>query len=341
MGKHTNKEIKEIIIKLHKKGKKLKDIANIVQKPTSTIHDIITKENKQKYNNKEENRGRNNILNKYEKRIVSRTIKKDCQKSTKEVKEYIQERFNKKVSRSTVYNVIKELGFKSYIPRKKPLLTEYNIKIRKEFSSNFFAKSIGYWRNVIWSDECNFKLYNPNYQKRYWKNPSQEYQLPISITTTETKKYAGGTVMVWGCFSYYGKGKLIILDHTVTSTRYQQVLSENLIESANMMGLNEFIFQQDNAPAHTSNLLKQFFKENHIDLLPWPANSPDLNPIENIWGHISLELSKRSVKTINDMKCQILDIWQSLDTLYLQTLADSMPNRLREVIERNGKHANY
>ena len=123
--------------------------------------------------------------------------------------------------------------------------------------------------------------------------------------------------------------------------RYQQILSENLIESANLMGLNKFIFQQDNAPAHTSKLLKLFFKENNIELLPWPANSPDLNPIENIWGYISSELSKKEIKSINDMKTQILNIWENLDPFYLQKLADSLPRRLREVIESNGKHTNY
>ena len=147
--------------------------------------------------------------------------------------------------------------------------------------------------------------------------------------------------MVWGCFSYSGKGKLVILDNTINSIRYQQILCENLIESANTMNLNEFIFQQDNAPPHTSNLLKLLFRENQVELLPWPANSPDLNPIENIWGYISLELSKRNVKSINDMKSQILDIWENLDIKYLQKLSDSMPNLIREVIESNGKHIYY
>ena len=71
-------------------------------------------------------------------------IKKNCQKSIKEVKEFIENNLNKNISKSTVHNVIKELGFKSYIPRKKPLLTEINIKIRKKFSINFFSKSIQY-----------------------------------------------------------------------------------------------------------------------------------------------------------------------------------------------------
>ena len=91
-----------------------------------------------------------------------------------------------------------------------------------EFSKTFFAKSIQYWRNVVWSDECSFKLYNPNFQNSYWKNTSGDYQLPLSITTKGTKKFYGGSVMVWACFSYFGKGKLVILENNVTSTIYNK-----------------------------------------------------------------------------------------------------------------------
>ena len=58
-----------------------------------------------------------------------------------------------------------------------------------------------------------------------------------------------------------------------------------------MMVLEDFIFQQDNAPAHSSKLIKKFFEENKIKLLPWPAQSPDLNPFENFWAILGSKLS--------------------------------------------------
>ena len=134
---------------------------------------------------------------------------------------------------------------------------------------------------------------------------------------------------------------MVFLDQTVTALRCQQILSENIIESKNMMGLDRFIFQQDNETPPTSTLLKRFFEENKIQLLPWPANSPDLNPIENIWGHISSELSKKNIKSLNDLKNEISNIWENLDISKLQKLVNSMPNLLREVIENNGQYTNY
>ena len=124
MGKHLNDEIKKIIVDLHKKGKKLNEISNIVQRPISTIHDIIMKSKVQLCNDNNEKRGRKEKLNQYEKRIISRFIIKDRNKSINETKRYIKESFKTNLIRSKVGKIINQLGFKSFIPRKKPKLTQ-------------------------------------------------------------------------------------------------------------------------------------------------------------------------------------------------------------------------
>ena len=68
--------------------------------------------------------------------------------------------------------------------------------------------------------------------------------------------------MVWACFPYHGIGKIVFVEENINSLKYQQTLVENLMNSAKMMGLQNFIFQQDNAPAHSSKLIKKYFEEN-------------------------------------------------------------------------------
>ena len=66
--------------------------------------------------------------------------------------------------------------------------------------------------------------------------------------------------------------------------KYCTILSENLKVSARLLDVDQFVFQQDNDPKHTSNLAKTYFSRNNIELLPWPAQSLDMNPIENLWA---------------------------------------------------------
>ena len=95
-------------------------------------------------------------------------------------------------------------------------------------------------------------------------------------------KYGRGRVMVWGCFSSKGVGKLIFIDDIMDIFLYLDILRNNLWKSARIMGLNQFIFHQDNDPKHTSKLIKSFLEENNIEFMEWPSQSLDINPIEHV-----------------------------------------------------------
>jgi transposase len=337
MKKQYSREIKEIIKELYENGKKPKIIAELLNIDLNKIYCIIHRMKKNYNKENIENRGRKKKLNKREERMLVNDLRKNKNQSIRDMTKEYNSYNNMNISKSTVYNVIKDNNFNSYVARKKPFLSEVNIKKRLNFSKEFFCKSIEYWRNVIWSDECSFKLFNPNQNTKYWKQPEKSFKIP---TTVPTKTYSE-KIMVWSCFSYNGVGKLIFIEENINSLKYQQILVENLNESANMMGLNEFIFQQDNAPPHSSKLIQNFFNENNINVLPWPAQSPDLNPIENLWAIISLRLTRKNLKSKKELKEEIRKIWSSIELSELRRLVDSIPNRLREVVEKKGFHTKY
>uniref|UniRef100_A0A3B5BJS6 Tc1-like transposase DDE domain-containing protein n=1 Tax=Stegastes partitus TaxID=144197 RepID=A0A3B5BJS6_9TELE len=101
---------------------------------------------------------------------------------------------------------------------------------------------------------------------------------------------------------------------------------------------NDWVFQQDNAPIHNARLTKTFFQDNNITLLDHPACSPDLNPVENIWGWMAREVCKNGhqFQTGDGLREAIFTTWNNIPSRLLETLVSSMPKRISEVINNNG-----
>ena len=108
--------------------------------------------------------------------------------------------------------------------------------------------------------------------------------------------------------------------------------------SAHARFADDFIFQQDNASIHTSRETKEFFQEHDVEVLEWPALSPDLNPIENVWGKLAQAVyaNGKQYDTKEDLKRAILFEWDALLQEYLATLIRAMKKRCIDVIKAIG-----
>ena len=102
-----------------------------------------------------------------------------------------------------------------------------------------------------------------------------------------------------------------------------------------------FIFMQDNARPHSANLTATFLRENNVNVLQWPPCSPDLNPIENFWGALKRELDRREIHGMQELFDVTQEVFTRFDQQTLNQLIESMPERCREVIARNGWHTKY
>ena len=148
--------------------------------------------------------------------------------------------------------------------------------------------------------------------------------------------------MVWGCFAWSGVGELAQIDGIMNADKYIDILSENLEPSILKIGLeNGFLFQQDNDPKHTARKTQKFFRGSRIKVLEWPPQSPDLNPIENLWSILDAKLDKSNVTNKYRLFEALQMAWESIDQSYLQNLVESMPRRLGAVIRANGGHTKY
>ena len=102
-------------------------------------------------------------------------------------------------------------------------------------------------------------------------------------------------------------------------------------------------FMQDGAPCHTAKLITNYLREQGVQLLSWPGNSPDMNPIENVWGFIKGKLARQTITTRQQMIAALLKEWFR-DPAFLEKLRksiDSMQTWIAAIIAAKGGHTKY
>lgn len=149
--------------------------------------------------------------------------------------------------------------------------------------------------------------------------------------------------MVWGAFSSECTLDLQFTSSRMNSSDYIDVLENSLLPFLEANREVPYIFQQDNARIHVSRETNRFFTNCSIQIMEWPACSPDLNPIENIWGILVRRVyaDNRQFSHVEELKTAILNEWNNLEAPLLKTLADSMKKRLFEVAKVRGSSINY
>ena len=157
------------------------------------------------------------------------------------------------------------------------------------------------------------------------------------------RHFGGGSVKVWDGFGSNGKTELALITTRTKSADYILMLKSKLLPSGSKIGGKNEIFQQDNASIHTSRQTKHWLANNLIKYFDWPAKSPDLNPIENIWGILARRVytNGKQYYSVSDIKEAIFSAWNSIEPEICQYLVDSMSNRLFEITRKNGGSIDY
>ena len=161
----------------------------------------------------------------------------------------------------------------------------------------------------------------------------------------ERNRYDGGSIMVWGAINAGFRFNLIILDGTLTARRYNDgILNPVLLPLLGRQRHNQnLIFQQDNARPHSARVTQDFLRQHGVNVMDWPAVSPDMNPNEHMWDELGRRVRERPnpPQNLRKLGLALQQEWQNILRRTVRRLTRSMRQRLRAVIDNNGGHTRY
>jgi len=184
---------------------------------------------------------------------------------------------------------------------------------------------------TIFTDESSFQLFR-NTVRRWSKHPNDE----LKCRPKNRQK-----VHVWGAISVKGALTCHTFRCNLNGPYYVHILENYLLPAARQQFRRNWCLQQDNDPKHTSNISKQFINNNVPQLLDWPSNSPDANPIENIWSIVKRKVEKRKPKNIDELELFLSEEFKNIDVNTVKNSVMSMKKRCLSLIDSKGERIKY
>lgn len=266
------------------------------------------------------------------------------------------------ISETTVRRRRSEAGLGSYIAAEKPGLSDEIVASRLRWALRYKDWTIEDWKKVIWSDESSIWVgVNP---RRQWviRPPGERLNRKY---VKRTFKNAHVKVMVWACFTGERLGPLIVCDEGgIGANEYEDILYDGLFsliddllelpentDTIQVADETTFLFMQDNASCYKATKVLEFLAENHVPVMEWPAQSLDLNPIENLWTDFKARFHKHFLELFDHASKSLearyrygevlQEVWYNQGMEMVEALIESMPKRCVAVIEANGGWTKY
>ncbi len=227
---------------------------------------------------------------------------------------------------------------------KTPLISAVTAEKRMAFAKHHLRRRTG-WSRVLFVDSKYFYVSLKGTKKVWVLSGTRPH-------CAAAKKGAG--LHVYGAFSMAGTAQLVLATGTagykfpgakkgVNALEYQHILLEHLLPAAKRLFKGRsWQLLHDSARPHVASSTKAVLKQHKVQVVAhWPANSPDLNPIENLWSWVQRKVNKAAVTCFAELKAAVFDAWEHIPGSLLQDLANSMDTRLGKVQERRGAYTGY
>ncbi len=291
--------------------------------------------------------GRPKKLSEADKRYCIRQVTKGRIDNAVKVQKQLYKDLGVMVSAQTIRRTFREGGLGSIEKPKKPAISQANAKKRLAWCMAHKDWTIADWKRVIWSDETKVNRYNSDGRVWAWIRDGEQ---PQPRHVKGTVKHSGGSVMVWSAISYAGTGWLCKIEVNMDKHLYKEILEDELDKTVDYvcgklnLRRDQVIYQQDNDSKHTSDVAKEYLASQEYQVMSWPAQSPDLNPIENMWRLLKIRLNEYNTppRGINELYERIIEIWYNKITIEeCRKVIEIMPDRIQQCIKAKGYWTDY
>lgn len=316
-----------------------KEIAKTVQVSLASIYNIQNKLQKKIPLKPKHRTKKARKTTEAEDRIIMRVIKENRKCSRKEICSLLLS-YGIQISMCTLTRRLKQFGYGFHRNTKKFLLTAKMIQKRKQWLRKHKSWKQQQWNLCVFSDEATVEL-GMDRKKQCIRKIGEKY----NIKCIHQRVKFPVKVMVWSYITSRGLGPIVIVDGMVNADKYIQILEAYLFSSVHLhfKRSEKWIFQQDSAPCHTAKKVKDYFLKKKRALLEWPGNSPDFNPIENVWTVLKDEIAKKFPKTKMELIEVIKNEWKNNARIKeaAQKSVEGMSARIKEGVRVKGFHTKW
>ena len=309
-GKQLSSDLKSRIVAKYQAGNSYSKISEQLSVAKSTIQSIIKKYKSLGSTDNLPRSGRPRKINTRMARKIIRQVKYNPMITRNTIKKQLSVEGIIDVSINTVSYVLHNASLIGRRPRRTPLLKKNHREARLKYAKEHFDKDSSFWRRFCGQTKLRYNC--------------------LAITWRWISDVVGLLCCIWyGCDPPYSRNH--------EKRRLPRNTSKHLKKDARDLGLGRrWWFQHDNDPKHKSKLVTKWFVDNKINVLQWPSQFPDLNPIENLWQELKVRVHARQPKNLSDLEKICKEEWGNISPNVCSNLVDNYKKRLASVIQKKG-----
>lgn len=288
----------------------------------------------------ERHRGRGRATTAVQDRYLQLSALRATTSTALQLRNRLQNAHRVTVSTRTVIRRLHETNLRSRRPLRCQPLTRGNRAARLAWARAHRNWGNLEWGRVLFTDESRFGIHPDSRRVRVWRRPGDINRLR---NVQEVHSFRGGTIMVWAGIAIDRRTPLVLVEGNLTAVAYRDVILQDFVVPYAAAAGENFVLQQDNARPHTARVVIEFLADHEIAVLPWPAQSPDMNPIEHAWDMLQRRVLRDGAEfhDRHQLFAALQRAWEDIPQEDFDNLILSMPRRCRALTTSQGGHTLY